>query len=289
MGGDAHFHLSGFDPDMLSASFHYTRLLMHRMTGIRSPQTTGIKIPEFKIVDETDDYIVIDKPALLLVHPTKPNGATTLWTQLRQLLAFEIASGGQVSIVNRLDRETSGIVLVAKTTTAAREFGLLMQSRQVKKEYHAIVWGWPEWESRMVDAPIIRRGEIAPSKIYLKQTIDRRGAAAATGFRVLKRFRKKSANGQLFSLVKAQPVTGRTHQIRVHLSSLGHPIVGDKIYGPDENCYLRFIETGWTGELAAKLLLERHALHASRLQIDDQRNWSSALPRGFSGWMMGEK
>jgi 23S rRNA pseudouridine1911/1915/1917 synthase len=282
-------HLSHFDPNILGATCHYTRLLMQRMTDIASPQTTGIQRPDFKIVDETDDYIVIDKPAALLVHPTKPNGATTLWTQLRQLLAFEIATGGQVSIVNRLDRETSGIVLVAKTTMAAREFGLLMQSRQVIKEYHAIVWGWPEWESRMVDAPIIRGGEIATSKIHLKQTIDRRGAAAVTDFRVLKRFRKRSANGELFSLLKAQPVTGRTHQIRVHLSSIRHPIVGDKIYGPDENCYLRFIKTGWTGELAAKLLLERHALHASRFRIDDSRDWSSPIPRDFSDWMMGEK
>src|SRR5436309_3093956 len=188
MGGDGHFHLSGFDPDMLSASFHYTRLLMHRMTGIRPPQTTGIKIPEFKVVDETDDYIIIDKPALLLVHPTKPNGATTLWTQLRQLLAFEIASGGQVSIVNRLDRETSGIVLVAKTTTAAREFGLLMQSRRLSKEYHAIVWGWPDWETTSVDGPLVRQGEIVTSKVYLKQMIDPCGAEAVTKFHLVKRF-----------------------------------------------------------------------------------------------------
>src|SRR5438874_11385234 len=142
---------------------------------------------DFKIIDETDDYIIVDKPPLLLVHPTKPNGPTTLWVELRQLLAFEIASGGQVSIVNRLDRETSGIVLVAKTTAAAREFELLMQSRRITKEYHAIVWGWPEWETKTVDASIIRQGEIAMSKIYLKQTIDPRGAEAVTDFRVVKR------------------------------------------------------------------------------------------------------
>src|SRR5438105_15195019 len=116
-------------------------------------------------MDYTDDNIVVDKPALLLIHPTRPDGATTLWTELRQLLAFEIASGGQVSIVNRLDRETSGIVLVAKTTAAAREFGLLMQSRHVTKEYQAIVWGWPAWETKCVDAPIIRQGEIEIIKI----------------------------------------------------------------------------------------------------------------------------
>jgi 23S rRNA pseudouridine1911/1915/1917 synthase len=87
-------------------------------------------------------------------------------------------------------------------------------------------------------------------------------------------------------LVKAHPSTGRTHQIRVHLASLGYPIVGDKIYGPDENLYLRFIETGWTDELAGRLLLERHALHASRLCIDEQRDWSSPLPRDLADWML---
>jgi 23S rRNA pseudouridine1911/1915/1917 synthase len=240
---------------------------------------------DFKIIHETDDYIVVDKPPLLLVHPTKRNGATTLWAELRQLLAFEIASGGQVSIVNRLDRETSGIVLVAKTTAAAREFGLLMQSRRVTKEYHAIVWGWPDWKTKTVDAPIIRQGEIGTSKIYLKQTIDVRGADAVTKFQVVKRFRKQTPGGESFSLVKAHPLTGRTHQIRVHLASLGHPVVGDKIYGPDENLYLRFIETGWTDELARRVLLERHALHGSRLRIDDERDWSSPMPEDLRDWL----
>src|SRR5438552_8866919 len=98
---------------------------------------------QFEIVDETDDYVVVNKPAFLLVHPTKPNGAPTLWKQLRELLAFEIASGGQVSIVNLLDRETSGLVLVAKTSAAARKFGMLMQQRRLRTEYLAIVSGWP--------------------------------------------------------------------------------------------------------------------------------------------------
>ena len=79
---------------------------------------------EFKIVDETEDYLVVDKPPFLLTHPTKPDAQPTLWNELRELLVFEIANGGQVSIVNRLDRETSGLVLVAKTAAGARRFGL---------------------------------------------------------------------------------------------------------------------------------------------------------------------
>src|SRR5438876_6496135 len=108
----------------------------------------------FNLVDEADEYIVVEKPPFLLIHPTKPNGAPTLWKELRELLAFEIASGGQVSIVNRLDRETSGLVLVAKTSAAARRFGLLMQRRRLRKEYLAIVSGWPDWEHKIVDAPL---------------------------------------------------------------------------------------------------------------------------------------
>src|SRR5436189_6342945 len=115
-----------------------------------APKNTDNVSRDFKIVDETDDYVVVDKPPFLLSHPTKPNGARNLWKELRELFTFEIASGGQVSIVNRLDRETSGVVLVAKTSTAARRFGLLMQQQRATKEYLATVWGWPEWDHYLV-------------------------------------------------------------------------------------------------------------------------------------------
>src|SRR5213592_5069697 len=177
---------------------------------------------------------LVDKPPFLLSHPTKPNGARNLWKELRELLAFEIASGGQVSIVNRLDRETSGLVLVAKTAAAARRFGLLMQRQQVKKEYLAIVWGWPEWERYLVDARVDRQGKHQESAIWLKQMIHPSGAPAQTEFYVERRFVRPTTSGNEFSLIRASPRTGRTHQIRVHLSSVGHPVVGDKIYGPDE-------------------------------------------------------
>jgi 23S rRNA pseudouridine1911/1915/1917 synthase len=233
---------------------------------------------DFRIVDETDEFVVVDKPPFLLVHPTKPDGARTLWKELRELLAFEIASGGQVSIVNRLDRETSGLVLVAKTAAAAREFGLSMQHRQLNKEYLAIVWGWPEWQRRVVDAPLDRQGKHERSAIWLKQVIHPKGAPAQTEFQVERRFVKSTSSGEKFSLIRAIPGTGRTHQIRVHLNSLGHPIVGDKIYGPNERLYLRFIETGWTLELAKDLLLPRQALHSAKLSLSDAHEWTSPLP-----------
>ena len=87
-----------------------------------------------------------------------------------------------------------------------------------------------------------------------------------------------SCAAEKFSLIRAIPHTGRTHQIRVHLASLGHPIVGDKIYGPDEQLYLRFIESGWTAELERHLLLPRHALHSARLAIEGEHEWTSPLP-----------
>ena len=240
---------------------------------------------DFTILDETGDYIVVDKPPLLLVHPSKPDGTVTLWSELQRLLAFELANDGQISVVNRLDRETSGVVLVAKNAKAAREFGLLMQTRQVRKEYYAIVWGWPDWNSKIFDGSIIRQGLVGPSPIYLKQTIDKRGVEAVTEFHVERRFQKRTTNGELFALIKASPRSGRTHQIRVHLASLGYPIVGDKLYGPNEKLYLRFIETGWTPELADELLLERHALHASRLRFDQERDWTSPLPPELHEWL----
>ncbi len=136
--------------------------------------------PDFTIVDERDDYVVVDKSPFLLAHPTKPNGEVTLWKKLQELLAFELANGGQVSIINRLDRETSGLVLIAKTAAAARRYGMLMQQRRLKKEYLAIVWGWPEWETRFIEAPLVRQGKHRESAIWLKQAIHPAGLAEAS-------------------------------------------------------------------------------------------------------------
>jgi 23S rRNA pseudouridine1911/1915/1917 synthase len=216
------------------------------------------------ILYEDQRFLVVDKPANLLVHPTGPGKPDTLWDELRRCLAFEMVNGATISFVNRLDRETSGLVLVAKTSEAARQLGLMIARHHIRKTYTAIVFGWPADQAFVVDQPLLRQGLVRPSKIHLKQAIHPEGSPALTCFRVLNRF---TLRNRPFTLIEAEPKTGRTHQIRVHLAHLGYPIVGDKIYGPDENCYLEFIETDWTPALQTKLLLPRQALHASALSF----------------------
>lgn len=235
----------------------------------------------FTILDEADDWIVVNKPAPLQIHPGDPNGPPTLWHRLCDLLSYEIANGGQVSIVNRLDRETSGVVLVAKTKEMARLFGMAMQERKIEKTYTALVHGWPEWDEKAVDGPILRAGEVEESEIWVKQMVHPQGSPCLTTFRTLKRLERA---GERFALVEAKPQTGRMHQIRVHLKHVGLPIVGDKLYGRDERCYLDFIETGWTPELEKRLLLTRQALHSSRLELNIPgfpASWEAPLPGEF--------
>ncbi len=232
----------------------------------------------FSVLDETRDYIVVNKPAPLKVHPGSLDGVETLYDGLKGLLAYELANGGQVSIVNRLDRETSGVTLVAKTAESARRFGLAMMARHFRKSYLAIVHGWPCWEETLETGAILRKGEVTQSPIYVKQMVHPDGAPCETTFRVLER--RCDAQGRMFSLIKAAPHTGRMHQIRVHLAHLGHPILGDKLYGHDENCYLDFMNHGWTEDLQRRLLLRRQALHSYHLELADGSGlcWTAPLP-----------
>jgi 23S rRNA pseudouridine1911/1915/1917 synthase len=219
---------------------------------------------------------VVDKPANLLVHPTAPNGPNTLWNELERLFAFEKANDKKISFINRLDRETSGLILVARSSEVARVLNRLIAQHRIQKRYLAIVFGRPSDDESIVDQPLLRQGTVRPSKIWLKQAVDPSGYPASTRFRVLRRFYRQ---GLPFAVVQAEPKTGRTHQIRVHLAHLNHPIVGDKIYGPDENCYLDFIENDWTPSLAAKLYLPRHALHASELHFEfENQSYSFSCP-----------
>jgi 23S rRNA pseudouridine1911/1915/1917 synthase len=240
---------------------------------------------EFRVLGETAELLAVDKPAGLLVHPSKPGGPKTLWDGLRELLSYEIANSGQVSLINRLDRETSGVVLVAKTSAAARQAAIAMQEGKIRKTYLAILSGHPAEETFTINAPIIRRGEVLDTKIHLQRMVHPSGAVARTEFRVLEKFENRLG---LFSLVEAKPLTGRTHQIRVHASHAGYPVVGDKIYGPSEDCYLEFIQTGWTPALAERLHLTRHALHSAGLALEwngSLLEWRSELPEELAAFL----
>jgi 23S rRNA pseudouridine1911/1915/1917 synthase len=243
----------------------------------------------FRILGETPDLLAIEKPPFLLVHPSKPGGPITLWDHLKELLAYEIASGGQVSLINRLDRETSGIVLVAKHLPAARSCAMAMQRGEIGKEYLALVIGWPVQESWSVEEPILRLGEVQDSQIWLKRGVHPKGVSAKTDFKVMRRL-NHPAHGRL-ALVRCWPRTGRTHQIRVHLSCSGTPVVGDKIYGhppAGEECYLEFIKTGWTEELARRLWLPRHALHSCLLRVklnEFTHEWETGLPEDLEDFL----
>lgn len=234
--------------------------------------------PEFDIIEDNDDFALVDKPPHLMVHPNKPGNPPTLLDGLQEYFVFEMSCGGQISIITRLDRETSGLVLVAKHKEAAGMLGKAMEAKEFRKSYHAIVHGWPEDDEFALDEPLLRKGEVADTPIYVKQLVHPQGKAAKTEFAVEQRLSIPGAAGPLpFSLVRCTPVTGRMHQIRVHLAHAGFPIVGDKMYGPDETCYLDFIETGWTMDLERRLLMNRQALHASRLGWKN-REWSCELP-----------
>lgn len=213
---------------------------------------------DFRVLYEDDGVLVVDKAAPLLMHPTGVKNEPTLWHGVRDLLVYELNTGGQVSFINRLDRETSGIVLVAKTAEAARELGLAMQERLLHKEYMAVVQGAPAWQRAICHEPLRRMEEVAPTRIHVRQCCHPEGKPCSTEFERLQTSGPRS-------LLRCRPHTGRMHQIRAHLAHLGFPLVGDKIYGGDESAYLNFIAQGWTPQLAARLLLPRHALHASRL------------------------
>ncbi|CAN5629493.1 RluA family pseudouridine synthase [soil metagenome] len=230
---------------------------------------------EFGILGETEEFLAVDKPAGLLVHPTKPGGPRTLWDGLNEMLRYELATGGQISIINRLDRETSGVVLIAKSSASARYAGIAMQRGLIAKEYLALVFGWPDWEELEVDAPILRLGEVAETDVWLKRAVHADGAEARTRLQVVRRMER--AEGERFAMVRAFPATGRTHQIRVHLAHVGYPVIGDKIYARGSRHYLDFIEKGWTEEHARALWLPRHALHCTRMTLEGG-SWESTLP-----------
>lgn len=245
-------------------------------------------VVNFRVIDESDDWIVVDKPAPLIVHPANNKPEPTLLGGLEQLLAYEIQNGASLGIVTRLDRETSGVVLISKNKEAARELGRIFERRQAGKQYLAIVHGWPETDTWECAEPIIRAGDLGASEIWVRQMVSSLGRDCLTRFQVEERFERA---GSCFSRVRCFPETGRMHQIRVHLATSGFPIVGDKIYSGDGSEYLQWMDTGWTAELQERLILPRQALHAASLEVAWNGNpirWEAEIARDMIEFSGGE-
>ena len=215
------------------------------------------------IIHEDKAILVIDKPAGLVVHPAAGNWTGTL---LNGLLHHTPALAGvpRAGIVHRLDKETSGLMVVAKTLQAQTDLVRQLQARTVKREYLALVWGQPQLNGR-VEAPI---GRHPRDRIKMAVSQHESAKSAVTHYR---RLATGTLDGRQVSLLQCQLETGRTHQIRVHMQSIGFRLVGDPLYGKPH--------------LAS--VFPRQALHAFRLGLvhpstGEDLEWTAGLPGDFS-------
>jgi 23S rRNA pseudouridine1911/1915/1917 synthase len=222
---------------------------------VAEAETAGPAVP-LVVVYEDDALAVIDKPAGLVVHPAPGHLAGTLADGLRQrgTTWSQLGGGERPGIVHRLDRDTSGLLVVAKTEAAHRSLSAQLQRRTLGRVYWALVHGAFREATGRIEAPIGRD----PGHRQRMAVVDG-GRAAITDFTVVERMRR-------FTRLEVRLLTGRTHQIRVHLASIGHPVAGDAVYGP-------------RGDTVSS----RPALHAQRLSFlhpDDGRpcDFESALP-----------
>jgi 23S rRNA pseudouridine1911/1915/1917 synthase len=210
---------------------------------------------DFGVVYEDDAILAVDKPAGLPMHPTATYHRHTLTYLLRE----RYGDGGP-QIAHRLDRETSGLVLCARTLPVERRLKEMFAGREVHKTYLAIVRGVVETDEGTIDAPL------APSReglhVMMEVRDDGPTSEARTRYRVLARLPGHTA-------VALDPETGRQHQLRVHLASIGHAIVGDKLYGPEGAAiFVEHIDGGMTEALRARAGHDRQALHAWAVRFE---------------------
>jgi 23S rRNA pseudouridine1911/1915/1917 synthase len=232
---------------------------------------------DYTILYEDEVLFIINKPANLPVHPAGRYFFNTLLVHLRtQGHLTPLKAQREYFLVHRIDKETSGVLVLAKERSVCAKLSRQFADRTTEKRYLAVVRGLTP-ESFSVDKGIKRS---TTSRVELKMTTATEEEGGQPAFT---HFERLGVYGD-FSLVECFPKTGRQHQIRLHLDSVGHPIVGDKLYGMDEDEAFRFFERQFISpEAEAKLLLPRHALHAAGIRFEHpitglRVDFSSPLP-----------
>lgn len=223
-----------------------------------------------EVIFEDDDLAVVNKPAGLLTLPDRHNDS------LPSLSAILKKKYGQIFVVHRLDRDTSGIIVFAKNAPAHQSLSRQFESRETRKFYLALVNGRMPLPSGTIDQPLMEH----PSQRG-KMIISKKGKTAVTDFEVVEDFR-------LYTLVRLTLHTGRTHQIRVHMQSAGHPVAVDELYGDGKPVYLSAIKRHYRisrNEETERPLMHRLALHAHRLIFrslkGDKHDFTAPLPKDF--------
>ena len=212
---------------------------------------------DFAVVHDDGALLVVDKPAGLPVHPTARYSANTFTTAARTRFP-----GRKVDPAHRLDRETSGLLACGSAPEWTKRLKRAFADGAVSKTYLALALGTPGAARFTVDAPLALTGA---SAVRVRMHVAAGGSQSVTEFEVLER--RAAADGAPVALLACRPRTGRQHQIRAHLHHAGLPLVGDKIYGLDENIFDRFTRHALTDDDRALLRLGRQALHAWKLEL----------------------
>lgn len=208
----------------------------------------------FEVLYRDERMMVISKPAGLPVHASAKFYFNTLTRVLGERFPGEMSQ-----ICHRLDRETSGALVIARDKDAARTLKGAFAKKTVRKTYKAIVYGVPSWTETTIDRPLgLVSGE---GELNIRMEVrDHDSLPSRTEARVLQ------IAGH-YALVECRPITGRQHQIRAHLADAGHPIVGDKLYAHGDDAFRRYCEVGLTARLADEFVLPRQALHAASVAV----------------------